>query len=179
MYALVVLGCLFQSFQYGTRGLHNNKLFAISGVIYSLVYCLGCYLLVARLQVGYQGLLYAMLAATCVASLFPVSYTHLDVYKRQLRNMGADARLVNYDPAPWQQRNQSSLRKSKPFRAARVCQQRLMGAAPYVSDEKDAAFHAFASKYIRETEPVSLFEDFSILNSHFDAFVCGLSLIHI
>lgn len=93
--------------------------------------------------------------------------------QRTLRNMGADARLVNYDPAPWQQRNQSSLRKSKPFRAARVCQQRLMGAAPYVSDEKDAAFHAFASKYIRETEPVSLFEDFSILNSHFDAFVCG------
>lgn len=72
MYALVVLGCLYQSFQYGTRGLHNNKLFAISGVVYSLVYCLGCYLLVAKLQVGYQGLLYAMLAATCVASLFLV-----------------------------------------------------------------------------------------------------------
>ena len=93
--------------------------------------------------------------------------------QRTLRNMGADARLVNYNPAPWQQRNQSSFRKSKPFRAARICQQRLMGIAPYVSNEKDAAFHAFTSKYIRETEPVSTSEDFSILNSSFDAFVCG------
>ena len=29
--------------------------------------------------------------------------------QRTLNDIGADARLVNYDPAPWQQRNQSRL----------------------------------------------------------------------
>lgn len=83
MYVLVVLSCLYQSFQYGTRGLHNNKLFAISGIVYSIVYCLGCYLLVAVLNVGYHGLLYAMLAATIVASLFLVAP------QRELRSFAA------------------------------------------------------------------------------------------
>lgn len=91
MYALVVLGCLYQSFQYGTRGLHNNILFAISGIVYSIVYCLGCYLLVAKLHVGYQGLLYAILAATCVASLLLV------IPQRELRSFvfsGVDAHVA-------------------------------------------------------------------------------------
>ena len=83
MYVLVVLSCLYQSFQYGTRGLHNNKLFAISGIVYSIAYCLGCFLLVAVLNVGYHGLLYAMLSATVVASLFLV------VPQRELRSFAA------------------------------------------------------------------------------------------
>lgn len=69
MYVLVVLSCLYQGLQYGTRGLHNNKLFAVSGIVYALVYSLGCYCLVAIIHVGYRGLLYAMLVATVVASL--------------------------------------------------------------------------------------------------------------
>lgn len=93
--------------------------------------------------------------------------------QRTLRNMGADARLVNYDPAPWQQRNQSSFRKSKPFRATRICQQRLMGVAPYISVKKDVAFNSFASEQIIETDVVASSDDFTKLNSYFDAFVCG------
>lgn len=93
--------------------------------------------------------------------------------QRTLTNLGAEARLVNYDPAPWQQRNQSALRKSRPFRAARMFQQRAMGVAPFVSAKKDAAFGEFASTYIDETEPVASPAEFEALNSSFDAFVCG------
>ena len=93
--------------------------------------------------------------------------------QRTLTNLGAEARLVNYDPAPGQQRNQSALRKSRPFRAARMLQQRAMGVAPFVSAKKDAAFREFASTYIDETEPVASPAEFEALNSSFDAFVCG------
>lgn len=68
MYALVILSCLYQSFQYGTRGLHNNRLFAVSGILYAVVYCASCFALVVVLGVGYQGLLYAMLVGTIVSS---------------------------------------------------------------------------------------------------------------
>lgn len=93
--------------------------------------------------------------------------------QRTLRSVGADAQLVNYDPAPWQQRNHSFLRRSRPFRAARVLQQSLMGEAPFVSREKSAAFKAFSSSHLIETEPVTSPADFAGLNSCFDAFVCG------
>lgn len=101
--------------------------------------------------------------------------TVLQAYALQstLTGLGANARLVNYDPAPWQRRNQSALRKSKPFRAARVLQQRAMGVASFTSAEKDAAFRKFASAFIDETEPVVSPADFKALNSYFDAFVCG------
>lgn len=68
MYALVILSCLYQSFQYGTRGLHNNRLFAASGILYAVVYCASCFALVVVLGVGYRGLLYAMLVGTIVTS---------------------------------------------------------------------------------------------------------------
>lgn len=93
--------------------------------------------------------------------------------QRKLRAFGADVQLINYNPAPWQQRNQSAFRKSRPFRAARMSQQRLMGVAPFCSVEKDAAFKAFTSLNILETGPVATSADFSGLNSLFDAFVCG------
>ena len=93
--------------------------------------------------------------------------------QRTLNDIVADARLVNYDPAPWQQRNQSGLRKSKPFKAARMFQQRAMGVAPFTSAEKSAAFKGFTSTFIKETEPVASPDDFEALNSFFDAFVCG------
>lgn len=69
MYALVILSCLYQSFQYGTRGLHNNRLFAVSGIVYAAVYCAVCFALVVVFSVGYRGLLYAMLVGTIVASV--------------------------------------------------------------------------------------------------------------
>lgn len=87
--------------------------------------------------------------------------------QRTLNDIGADARLVNYDPAPWQQRNQSGLRKSKPFKAARMFQQRAMGVAPFTSAEKSAAFKGFTSTFIKETEPVASPDDFEALNSFF------------
>ena len=68
IYALIILGCLYQSFQYGTRGLHNNQLFAVSGILYALVYCAACFVFVVVLGTGYRGLLYAMLIATVTAS---------------------------------------------------------------------------------------------------------------
>lgn len=69
MYALVILSCLYQSFQYGTRGLHNNRLFAVSGILYAMAYCAACFVLVIVLNAGYRGLLYAMLIATVIASV--------------------------------------------------------------------------------------------------------------
>lgn len=83
MYALVVLSCLYQSFQYGTRGLHNNRLFAVSGILYAIVYCAACFVLVIVLNVGYRGLLYAMLIATVIASLL------LLVTQRELRSFAS------------------------------------------------------------------------------------------
>ena len=68
LYALVLLGCFYQSLQYGTRGLHNNRLFAVSGILYAAVYCAGCFVLVAVAQIGYRGLLYAMLVAIVFSS---------------------------------------------------------------------------------------------------------------
>lgn len=68
IYALIILGCLYQSFQYGTRGLHNNRLFAVSGILYAMVYCAACFILVAVFDIGYRGLLYAMLIAMVTAS---------------------------------------------------------------------------------------------------------------
>lgn len=83
MYALVILSCLYQSFQYGTRGLHNNRLFAASGILYAMVYCAACFVLVIILNVGYRGLLYAMLIATVIASLL------LLVTQRELRSFAS------------------------------------------------------------------------------------------
>lgn len=64
IYLLVVFGCIYLSAQYGTRGLHNNSLFAIQGILYSLVYCVLSFVFVAIMQIGYVGLLIAMLVAT-------------------------------------------------------------------------------------------------------------------
>ena len=83
MYALVILSCLYQSFQYGTRGLHNNRLFAVSGILYAVVYCATCFALVVVLGVGYRGLLYAMLVGTIVASVL------LLAAQRELRSFAA------------------------------------------------------------------------------------------
>lgn len=83
MYALVILSCLYQSLQYGTRGLHNNRLFAVSGMLYAAIYCAACFALVVVLGVGYRGLLYAMLVATVVASVL------LLVPQRELRSFAS------------------------------------------------------------------------------------------
>lgn len=93
--------------------------------------------------------------------------------QRVLESFGAQAELVNYDPAPYQQRNQSKLRKSTPWRFARETQQRLMGEAPFKSAVKDAAFSEFLAERMRETTPVATEADFRTLNDRFDAFVCG------
>lgn len=93
--------------------------------------------------------------------------------QRALGSLGVQTELVNYDPAPYQQRNQSKLRKSKPWRFARETQQRLMGEAPFKSTVKDAAFSEFLAGRMRETTPVATETDFRTLNDRFDAFVCG------
>lgn len=93
--------------------------------------------------------------------------------QRALESLGMQAELVNYDPAPYQQRNQSKLRKSKLWRFARETQQRLMGEAPFKSAAKDASFFEFQAKRMRETSCIATETDFRALNDHFDAFVCG------
>lgn len=64
IYLLVIGVSVYSGAQYGTRGLHNNKLFAFSGVLYSLIYCVVSFVLVVAMGAGYLGMLYAMLAAT-------------------------------------------------------------------------------------------------------------------
>lgn len=68
LYILVAVSCVYQSLQYGTRGLHANKLFAAQGVLYAALYTGLSFLLVAYLDVGYRGLLYALLVAMVVCS---------------------------------------------------------------------------------------------------------------
>ena len=64
IYLLVIGVSVYSGAQYGTRGLHNNKLFAFSGILYSLIYCAVSFVLVVAVGAGYLGMLYAMLAAT-------------------------------------------------------------------------------------------------------------------
>ena len=93
--------------------------------------------------------------------------------QRALESLGAQAELINYDPASYQWCNKSKVRKSKPWRFARETQQRLMGEAPFNSTAKDASFSEFLAKRIHETAPVATEADFRSLNETFDAFVCG------
>ena len=93
--------------------------------------------------------------------------------QRALESLGAQAELINYDPAPYQRRNKSKVRKSKPWRIARETQQCLIGEAPFKSAAKNAAFAVFLAKHMRETSPVAAESDFRSLNEIFDAFVCG------
>lgn len=93
--------------------------------------------------------------------------------QRTLESLDVQTELVNYDPAPYQQRNQSKLRKSRPWRVARETQQRLIGEAPFKSAAKNAAFSEFRAKHMRETAPIATEADFRALNESFDAFVCG------
>ena len=93
--------------------------------------------------------------------------------QRVLESFGHEAELVNYDPAPYQQRNHSRLRKSRLFRAARETQQRFMGEAPFASSAKATFFAGFQANRMRETAPVATERDFQMLNERFDAFVCG------
>lgn len=93
--------------------------------------------------------------------------------QRALESLGVQAELVNYDPASYQWRNKSKVRKSKLWRFARETQQRLMGEAPFNSTAKDVSFSEFLTKRIHETAPVATEADFWSLNEIFDAFVCG------
>lgn len=93
--------------------------------------------------------------------------------QRTLESLDADPKLINYDPAPYQHRNHSRLRRSKIFRSARVAQQRFMGVAPFVSKAKNAAFAAFLAQYMKETASIATAQDFKRLNDCFDAFICG------
>lgn len=80
LYLLVVFGCAYICAQFGTRGLHANKLFAASGILYTVVYCALTYLLVVVVGVGYRGLLIAILVATLVSTVVLV------VVQPELRN---------------------------------------------------------------------------------------------
>lgn len=73
LYVLVAMSCVYQSLQYGTRGLHSNKLFAAQGVLYAVLYTGFSFLFVACLGVGYKGLLYALLIAMTACSIVMVA----------------------------------------------------------------------------------------------------------
>lgn len=73
LYLLVVSGCAYQSAQYGTRGLHANRLFAVSGIAYAVVYCGLTYVFVVVMQIGYRGLLLAILIASLAATAMLVA----------------------------------------------------------------------------------------------------------
>lgn len=73
LYVLVAMSCVYQSLQYGTRGLHANKLFAAQGVLYAALYTGISFLFVACLGIGYQGLLYALLIAMTACSVIMVA----------------------------------------------------------------------------------------------------------
>ena len=67
MYLLVLTGVCYMSLQFATRGLHNNKLFALQGIVYSLVLCLSSLLYVIPLRLDYFGLLLGILTGNVVA----------------------------------------------------------------------------------------------------------------
>lgn len=63
LYCLVLASCAYQGLQFGTRGLHSNKLFAFQGVLYAALYAGLGFIFVGCLSFGYRGLLYALLIA--------------------------------------------------------------------------------------------------------------------
>lgn len=73
IYLLIVTGCLYLGAQMGTRGLRNNRLFAVQGIIYALVLCGGSAVLLIGCSLGYDGLLLATLLSNISATMVMVA----------------------------------------------------------------------------------------------------------
>lgn len=73
IYLLIVTGCLYLGAQMGTRGLRNNRLFAVQGIIYALVLCGGSAVLLIGCSMGYTGLLLTTLFANVSATAVMVA----------------------------------------------------------------------------------------------------------
>lgn len=73
IYLLIVTGCLYLGAQMGTRGLRNNQLFAVQGIVYAAALCGGSAMLLIVCSMGYIGLLLATLFANVAATTVMVA----------------------------------------------------------------------------------------------------------
>ncbi|WP_165054360.1 MULTISPECIES: lipopolysaccharide biosynthesis protein [unclassified Adlercreutzia] len=91
MYSLVVTGVCYLGLQFATRGLHNNKLFAAQGVVYSVAMCSSSLLFVILLGFGYRGMLLGILVGNCAASALMLFSQHREL---PLSLKGRDSALL-------------------------------------------------------------------------------------
>ena len=74
---LVTVSALYMILQFITRGLRNNKIYAVQGIIYSATLLLGNFILVIRFRLQARGLLLSMIFAYVVTILFMIIVQHL------------------------------------------------------------------------------------------------------
>lgn len=72
IYLMIITGCIYMAFQFLTRGFHNNKLFAVQGIVYSVVLCAASLCFVMLLNMGYIGLLLGVLAGNISATVIMI-----------------------------------------------------------------------------------------------------------
>ena len=75
LYAMIATGALYLGIQFGVRGVHRNKLFAVQGILYAAVMCAISFILVIPLSLGYRGLLLGILFATVATIVFCIVRT--------------------------------------------------------------------------------------------------------
>lgn len=73
LYSMICTGALYLGIQFGVRGVHRNKLFAVQGILYAVVLCFVSYILVVPLSMGYFGMLLGILSATIATSIFCIA----------------------------------------------------------------------------------------------------------
>lgn len=97
VYALIVSGVVYMSLQFATRGLHNNKLFAIQGIVYSIALCSASLLFVIPLGLDYRGMLLGILVGNLVSSVLMIVIQRKDFkFSFKDRNLAQSKEMLRY-----------------------------------------------------------------------------------
>lgn len=70
LYVMICSGSFYLGVQFGVRGVQRNSLFAAQGIIYAALMCALSYCFVVIFGFGYKGLLFGIVIATLLTSLF-------------------------------------------------------------------------------------------------------------
>lgn len=74
LYLLIASGVVYLGMQFATRGLHNNALFALQGIVYSVALCASSLLSVIVFDLDYQGLLLGIIIGNITASAIMIIF---------------------------------------------------------------------------------------------------------
>lgn len=72
VFLMIQTGTLYLGCQFATRGLHSNVIFALQGILYSVVLCATSLVFVAPLNLGYIGLMLGVLCGNLSAIIFMI-----------------------------------------------------------------------------------------------------------